>query len=84
MLWSGLAFQDSSEVLHEKLKGTLHMIWLHWDFNLFHNVMDKKTIYLLKTWPNSLTELLHISKLLWQPEKPVIPNEAIDQYLFST
>lgn len=44
MLWSGLAFQDSSEVLHEKLKGTLHVIWLHWDFNLFHNVMDKKNL----------------------------------------
>lgn len=63
ILSSGSAFQDPSEILYEKFKGTLHVIWLHWDFNLFYKVIDKKIIYLFKTWPDSLTVLLHISKL---------------------
>lgn len=61
MLQSGSAFQDPSQRLYQKLKWTLHMIWLHWGFNLFNNVVGKNTFCLVKTWPHSLTGLEHIS-----------------------
>lgn len=43
MLQSGSSFQDPLQRLYQKLKGTLHTIWLHWDFNLLDNVIDENS-----------------------------------------